>query len=150
MTVGLFNSSKYLCRKRFCFTWNAKSDFLLFISLLFQYSQALFLRYILRNTIYATNIFLYSVILRFLLLLSGDIELNPGPDSNCSLSVLHLNVRSIRNKLDYIKNLCDFDILCFTETHLTDIVSDNDLTIEGFNIAFHWKDYTAHSSGLYT
>ena len=84
----------------------------------------------------------------FFFLLSGDIELNPGPDYK-ALSVLHLNVRSIRNKLDYVaSNLCNFDILCFTETHLTDVVPDNVLTIEGFNTGFHRKDYTPHSSGL--
>lgn len=58
----------------------------------------------------------------FLLILCGDIELNPGPQSlGHSLSILHLNIRSIRTKLEYIKNkFLDFDILCFTETHLDD------------------------------
>ncbi len=57
-----------------------------------------------------------------LLLLAGDIELNPGPtnDSGGCLSIMHQNIRSIRNKMDYIKdNFLDFDILCFTETHLS-------------------------------
>ena len=36
-----------------------------------------------------------------LVLLSGDIELNPGPDLNDgSVLILHCNTRGIRNKLD--------------------------------------------------
>lgn len=49
-----------------------------------------------------------------MLLLSGNIELNPGPDINCQespsdfksrsgLGVIHLNVRSILPKLDLVK-----------------------------------------------
>ena len=57
-------------------------------------------------------------LLTLLLLLSGDIESNPGPTENC-LSIIHSNIRSIRNKIEFIKNhLLDFDVLCFTETHL--------------------------------
>ena len=56
----------------------------------------------------------------FLLLLqAGDIETNPGPENGYKLSILHLNVRSIRNKLDFIlDNFSEFNILCFSETHL--------------------------------
>ena len=60
-----------------------------------------------------------------LLILSGDIETNPGPMFNDSitnihrLSVVHLNIRSIRNKTDFIPDhLSDFHIMCFTKTHL--------------------------------
>ena len=37
-----------------------------------------------------------------LLLQSGDIETNPGPDNLHELSILHLNIKSIRNKIDFI------------------------------------------------
>ena len=71
----------------------------------------------------------HSVNVRFphllilILLLSGDIEVNPGPmtrsDTSGILSILHLNVRSIRNKLEYVFDyFSDHDIMCFTETHL--------------------------------
>ena len=55
-----------------------------------------------------------------LLLEAGDIETNTGPYIvNNSLSILHSNIRSICNKLDYItENFLDFDILYFTESHL--------------------------------
>ena len=62
----------------------------------------------------------FKIVLILLLLEAGDIEMNPGPDTfNSSLSILHSNIRSIRNKLDYItENFLDFDILSFTESHL--------------------------------
>ena len=45
----------------------------------------------------------FKVVLIILIWEAGDIKLNPGPDSiNSSLSILHNNIRSIRNKLDYI------------------------------------------------
>ena len=78
--------------------------------------------------------------------MSGDVSENPGPDlesistvsgNTCSLSILHLNIRSIRNKINYIEeNFNDFDILCFTETHL---VSNDDIYIEGFHLAPYRK-----------
>ena len=63
-----------------------------------------------------------SVATRQILLLSGDIELNPGPSSQCldtrkdyleqfvqsfdspstNLRIAHINIRSLRNKLDEI------------------------------------------------
>ena len=57
--------------------------------------------------------------------------------------------RSIRNKLEYVKdNLSDFDILCFTETHLSDNVLNSDLCVGGFQPTPFRKDVSAHSSGL--
>ena len=68
-----------------------------------------------------------------LVLLSGDVEQNPGPDTDGSvISTLHCNTRSIRNKLDYIRAIfLDFEILCFTETHL-------DLTIPTDSLMFSY------------
>ena len=62
----------------------------------------------------------FALIISILLLLASDIEQNPGtPNFLSDLSVLHLNIRSIRNKMEYIiDNFLDFEILCFSETHL--------------------------------
>ena len=49
------------------------------------------------------NVF-YSLIMHNLLLLSGDVESNPGPQynfNNC-FSIMHQNIRSIRSKMEYI------------------------------------------------
>ena len=46
-----------------------------------------------------------------------DKDMNPH---DLILSILHSNIRSIPNKLDYITvNLLDFDILCFSEANIT-------------------------------
>lgn len=66
----------------------------------------------------------------------GDVENNPGPieDNAYTLDILHLNVRSIRNKIENLLYLVsDIDILCFTESHLDTNVLDKDITIEGSN-----------------
>ena len=69
----------------------------------------------------------------FILLLSGDVEVNPGPTFENALDIIHLNIRSIRNKLDYLNTFIhDFDIACFTETHLDSSILDDDLTVDGF------------------
>ena len=53
---------------------------------------------------------------------------------NC-LSVLSLNICSIRNKLDYVKtNLLYFNIICFIETHLT--VGITDIELEGYSVPY--------------
>ena len=68
----------------------------------------------------------FSIVVFLLVILSGDVSENPGPGNSeassqlpNALSILHLNIRSIRYKLDYInENFIDFNVLCFTETHL--------------------------------
>ena len=45
-----------------------------------------------------------SFTIRFKLCLSGDIELNPGPANSQDLSVVHMNVRSLKNKIDLKHN----------------------------------------------
>ena len=65
-----------------------------------------------------------------------DIHLNPRPDSDGihSLDIIHLNTRSIRNKLEFLPNLVkSFQIACFTETHLDADVSSRNLILEGFD-----------------
>ncbi len=92
----------------------------------------------------------YILFILKLISLSGDIESNPGPgfENIPCLSVIHQNIRSIRNKMDYIKdNYLDFDVLCFTETHLSDTFIDDQLSLDGFNQIYR-KDVNSHSGGL--
>ena len=83
---------------------------------------------------------------------AGDVELNPGPDTHetsHSLSLLHCNIRSIRNKLEYIKQyLIDFNILCFTETHLNQNILTRDLVISSAFDTPYRKDRTNHGGGI--
>ena len=65
-----------------------------------------------------------------LLLLAGDIELNPGPKK---LSICQLNVRSLGDKLSAIRTSLagKYDIIAITETHLS-TNSNIDLGIHGY------------------
>ena len=92
----------------------------------------------------------FNFLLSLLLIIALDIELNPGPQhAIADLSVTHLNIRSIRNKLDYIKdNFLDFNILCFTETHLDNQVSTSDLFLSNSFDEPYRKDRTNHGGGL--
>jgi len=69
--------------------------------------------------------------LAIMLILSGDIHENPGPDSSCNsstssfvpaegnLSIIHYNVQSFFNKRDILyRDLRNYDVLSFTETWL--------------------------------
>ena len=55
--------------------------------------------------------------------------MNTGTNNiNNSLSILHSNIRSIRNKFDYLtENILDFDILCFSESYLDAYITTESL-----------------------
>ena len=58
-------------------------------------------------------------------------ELNSSPKD---LRVAHINICSLRNKLDELRELqkiCSFDVIGITENHLNSSIPDNELHIEG-------------------
>ena len=78
----------------------------------------------------------YCVYNVFLLLKSGDIEANPGPtqNGNDGLCVVHVNARSLRNKIDLFEaECCNFDILTVSETWLSPLDDNSDLLLAGFH-----------------
>ena len=87
-----------------------------------------------------------------LLLLLNYGERNPGPVNNFNytdLSILHCNIRSLRHKLEYIRNsYLDYDILCFTETHLDMTVPDEFLHLSNSLDKLYRKDRTNHGGGI--
>ena len=99
----------------------------------------------------------FVYVLASLLLISGDIETNPSPLNSSQgiqgvVSILHLNIRSIRHKLSHIfETLSDNGTLCFAESHLDERVTDTHLLSEcsSFNLycAFGW-DSVYVSNGL--
>jgi hypothetical protein len=100
----------------------------------------------------------YNIILSYLLLFSllivcGDIELNPGPQGTPvshenTLSIFHANIRSLRNKLNYIIDIVeDFDIIFFTETHLDNSISDADISLPGFEVPIR-RDRNCSGGGI--
>ena len=53
------------------------------------------------------------------------------------MKVAHINIRSIRNKIEEVKlllHICRFDILAITETHLNHKISDNQLQINNYKM----------------
>ena len=79
-----------------------------------------------------------------------DIKTNPRPYTlnHGSLSIFHSNIRSIRNKLDFVKDFFfDFDIICFTETHLDPNVLTDSFMFEHFDSPYR-KDRTNHGGGV--
>ena len=90
-------------------------------------------------------------IVGLLLLMSGDVESNPGPVNlrEHSVSIVHCNMRSIRNKLEYIiDHFCDFECLCFTETHLDNAIEDADIFLTTNFSRPYRKDRTNHGIGI--
>ena len=79
-------------------------------------------------------------------LLAGDIELNPGPKN---LSMCHLNVRGIKEKMSSIRTSLagTFDIIAITETNLSDN-SNFDLTISGYQPIIRLDRYNRGGGGV--
>ncbi|MCG8113641.1 MAG: endonuclease/exonuclease/phosphatase family protein, partial [Candidatus Thiodiazotropha taylori] len=100
-----------------------------------------------------------------LLLLSGDIEINPGPDtsdlsssyesSSCTdasllqhqFSLVHYNVQSLRNKIDQIQiELSQFDVVALTETWLSPAISNDTIKMLNYQDPFR-KDRQINNYG---
>ena len=88
---------------------------------------------------------------RLILILSGDISLNPGPIYNdhlpnlkeCDkfkikgLHLLHLNVNSLLPKIDelrYVMKLCNAAVIGITESKLDDCILDLEIQLDNYQI----------------
>jgi hypothetical protein len=95
----------------------------------------------------------YGVFIGILLILrSGDVERNPGPNYQLkSLIVAHINIQSIypredrgysRRKINEIETTLiedtQTDIICLSETWLKPHILDEDIDIQGYK--FHRKN----------
>ena len=71
--------------------------------------------------------------------LSGDVHKNPGPTENKEISIIHINARSLENKVDLIEvEAKDHDIITLSETWLVNNeeknrLYKNKLKITGFS-----------------
>ena len=84
-------------------------------------------------------------VLHFILLV-GNIESNSGPESayisstplcavdilsDKSISICNINIRSIRNKINFLQNCVDeFDIIVLNETHLDNSIENRDIELD--------------------
>ena len=104
------------------------------------------------NFVMMSNIMLMFLLLLFL---AGDVEKNPGPmgtpvseTNNKSLTIFHSNIRSLRNKINYISDIIeDFDIVFFTETHLDYLIPNVNIKCEGFETPIR-KDRNSSDGGI--
>ena len=91
-----------------------------------------------------------------LILITGDIHRNPGPSSTSDfssisdtsssfhldmlsngLSIMHLNIQSIRSKIDILEVEAQiYDVLIFTETCLNSDIESEDIRIPNFSLPF--------------
>ena len=74
----------------------------------------------------------------FVILLSGDVHVHPGPltrQKANELSIIHINTQSFSNKLDIVSvEAINHDIVTLSETWLLDGRNkDEDLVIDGFH-----------------
>ena len=163
VTVGIFNNRKLIINLRFELPSCSKlsnnlSNYdpnyisvLLYIFLIaFLFSKGYVLKistklhipiFLLFNILLGVLVWLYSC----LIILSGDVEVNPGPKNSVSkcLSIFHWNLNWISahdySKLFLLKESISvhrFDIICPSETYLDSTVPlDNDnLVISGYNL----------------
>ena len=90
--------------------------------------------------------------LKMILILSGDIGLNPGPVkrhqikkedfevfNNKGLHFIHININSLLNKIDelrYFASSCNAAVIGITETKLDNTVYDSEVAVDVFNNLF--------------
>ena len=88
-------------------------------------------------------LFFYRFLIKQLLIICGDVHVNPGPKNKDNLSVAHWNLNSVSvhdfeklRSLQAFNSVYQFDIICLSETFLDSSFSsdDIDLSIEGYNI----------------
>ena len=103
----------------------------------------------------------------YLVLLSGDVNLNPGPTfpsngsthvtsndiwrpfSNKGMHLLHLNVNSLLNKVDevrHIASISNVSVFGLTETKLDNSVYDSEVSIDGYTLIRN--DRNRHGGGV--
>ena len=103
------------------------------------------------------------LMLSMLLLRSGDVEMNPGPDPSLSdsrdtdnsylsssvdstdyeaiingkFSLVHYNIQSLSNKIDILESeLSTLSIVSLTETRLDQRIPDNDIKMNSYKLPF--------------
>ena len=95
----------------------------------------------------------YSNFIILSLILSGDVELNPGPASyyqkrNCR--VLYSNIRGLRtNFLDLQSHARGYDLMFLAETHVTNNKDKSEFVIPGFDgPEFIYRRGIPHAQGM--
>ena len=102
----------------------------------FLLSGRVLFEHVVMTSLLITTCLLVLAVTFLLLMLAGDVHPNPGPAPGTSegLSVAHINVRSIRNKLYSLEcELGSFDVISVSETWLSDDIHSDSLLLQGFH-----------------
>ena len=98
-----------------------------------------------QNSFVLSHFFLITL-LSFLLILSNDVELNPGPQKDSSqrnFSIAHWNLNSITaqnfvklSQLEAYNTLHSYDLICLSGKWLdsTTSINSNDFSLKGYNL----------------
>ena len=77
------------------------------------------------------------IIIQLLLQTAGDIHLNPGAPCKAQpkeLSIIHINARSLRRKLDLLDSeVTAHDVITKSETRLSADTKNNEISINGYH-----------------
>ena len=101
----------------------------------------------------ALDIMLFSrySLTSILLLMAGDIEINPGPVSQ-TFKFCHWNLNSFcaREKvkvslIEVYNSLHQYDVIALSETMLNNTISNEDIYIEGFSREIYRSDHPSNS-----
>jgi len=107
------------------------------------------------------NIVFILFVLHFILMI-GNVELNPGPVTDISssppnldnslndnsISLCNINIRSIRNKTNFVQHFADeFDILVITESHLDNSIQNDDIELYSFTKNIQRRDRQNQTGG---
>ena len=96
--------------------------------------------------LYNSSVHIFLIFL--VLLCCGDVHPNPGPLSGNDLKIIHLNVRSLKDKIDIIEaEFMSYDVICITETWLNNYITDNQISIPNFHLPFR-KDRQSRGGGV--
>ena len=69
--------------------------------------------------------------------------------SDKSISICNINIRSIRNRINFLQNFVDeFDIIVLTEIHLDNTIENRDIELDSFDKSPQRKDRTNSGGGL--
>lgn len=92
----------------------------------------------------------HNCYIRFLILLSGDISLNPGPPVNLTqinndwkifeqrgFHMAHININSLLPEIDELRTIAystKLSVIGITESKLDDTVTNAEISIEGYDV----------------
>ena len=96
------------------------------------------------------NLAYLQFVAKLLVVLSGDVQTNPGPGSCKELTVCHANIQSLsRAKLNAIQESLahNFDMITLSETHLHPGVTNDVFHLEGYHDIIR-KDRDGQGGGV--